>query len=122
MIDKRKKDKFGNGLIAFLFICIIFLLCYAFKNPILLYSSNPEVEINHEYDPKKNIQQVFFHLDSDVKISGNININKITVDIKYLYLKSIGWKFNLLAEQYLFIFENTFFCSIFFSLLMKANE
>ena len=77
MIDKRKKDKFGNGLIAFLFICIIFLLCYAFKNPILLYSSNPEVEINHEYDPKKNIQQVFFHLDSDVKISGNININKI---------------------------------------------
>lgn len=33
MIDKRKKDKFGNGLIAFLFICIIFLLCYAFKNP-----------------------------------------------------------------------------------------
>lgn len=77
MIDKRKKDKFGNGLIAFLFICIIFLLCYAFKNPILLYSSNPEVEINHEYDPKKNIQQVFFHLDSDVKISGNINTNKI---------------------------------------------
>lgn len=45
MIDKRKKDKFGNGLIAFLFICIIFLLCYAFKNPVLLYSSNPEVEI-----------------------------------------------------------------------------
>lgn len=77
MIDKRKKDKFGNGLIAFLFICIIFLLCYAFKNPILLYSSNPEVEINHEYDPKKNIQQVFFHSDSDVKISGNINTNKI---------------------------------------------
>lgn len=77
MIDKRKKDKFGNGLIAFLFICIIFLLCYAFKNPILLYSSNPEVEINHEYDPKKNIQQVFFHSDSDVKISGDINTNKI---------------------------------------------
>ena len=77
MIDKRKKDKFGNGLIAFLFICIIFLLCYAFKNPILLYSSNPEVEINHEYDPKDNIQQVFFHSDSDVKISGNINTNKI---------------------------------------------
>ena len=77
MIDKRKKDKFGNGLIAFLFICIIFLLCYAFKNPILLYSSNPEVEINHEYDPKKDIQQVFFHSDSDVKISGDINTNKI---------------------------------------------
>lgn len=77
MIDKRKKDKFGNGLIAFLFICIIFLLCYAFKNPVLLYSSNPEVEINHEYDPKKNIQQVFFHSDSDVKILGNINTNKI---------------------------------------------
>ena len=77
MIDKRKKDKFGNGLIAFLFICIIFLLCYAFKNPILLYSSNPEVEINHEYDPKDNIQQVFFHSDSDVKISGDINTNKI---------------------------------------------
>ena len=34
MINKRKKDKFGNRLIAFLFICIIFLLCYAFKNPI----------------------------------------------------------------------------------------
>lgn len=77
MIDKRKKDKFGNGLIAFLFICIIFLLCYAFKNPILLYSSNPEVEINHEYDPKDNIQQVFFHSNSDVKISGDINTNKI---------------------------------------------
>lgn len=77
MINKRKKDKFGNGLIAFLFICIIFLLCYAFKNPILLYSSNPEVEINHEYDPKDNIQQVFFHSNSDVKISGDINTNKI---------------------------------------------
>ena len=77
MIDKRKKDKFGNGLIAFLFICIIFLLCYAFKNPVLLYSSNPEVEINREYDPKDNIQQVFFHSDSDVKISGDINTNKI---------------------------------------------
>ena len=77
MINKRKKDKFGNGLIAFLFICIIFLLCYAFKNPVLLYSSNPEAEINHEYDPKKNIQQVFFHSDSDVKISGDINTNKI---------------------------------------------
>ena len=77
MINKRKKDKFGNGLIAFLFICIIFLLCYAFKNPVLLYSSNPEVEINHEYDPKENIQQVFFHSDSDVKISGDINTNKI---------------------------------------------
>lgn len=77
MINKRKKDKFGNELIAFLFICIIFLLCYAFKNPVLLYSSNPEVEINHEYDPKENIQQVFFHSDSDVKISGDINTNKI---------------------------------------------
>lgn len=77
MINKRKKDKFGNGLIAFLFICIIFLLYYAFKNPVLLYSSNPEVEINHEYDPKENIQQVFFHSDSDVKISGDINTNKI---------------------------------------------
>ena len=77
MINKRKKDKFGNGLIAFLFICIIFLLCYAFKNPVLLYSSNPEVEINHEYDPKENIQQVFFHSDSEVKISENIDTNKI---------------------------------------------
>lgn len=77
MINKRKKDKFGNGLIAFLFICIIFLLCYAFKNPVLLYSSNPEVEINHEYDPKENIQQVFFHSDSEVKISGDIDTNKI---------------------------------------------
>lgn len=56
MIDKRKKDKFGNGLIAFLFICIIFLLCYAFKNPILLYSSNPEVEINHNM-----IQRIIFN-------------------------------------------------------------
>ena len=84
MINNRKKDKFGNGLIAFLFICIIFLLCYAIKNPILLYSSNPEVEINHEYDPRKNIQQVFFHSDSDVKISGNIDTNKIgTYEIKY---------------------------------------
>ena len=77
MINKRKKDKFGNGLITFLFICIIFLLCYAFKNPVLLYSSNPEVEINHEYDPKENIQQVFFHSDSEVKISGDIDTNKI---------------------------------------------
>lgn len=59
MTNKKKKDNFGYGLIAFLFICMIFLMGYAFKNPILLYSSNPEVEINHEYDPKKNIQQVF---------------------------------------------------------------
>lgn len=77
MIDKRKKDKFGNGLIAFLFICIIFLLCYAFKNPILLYSSNPEVEINHEYDPKTNIQQVFYHSDSSVQVSSNIDTKRV---------------------------------------------
>ena len=77
MTNKKRKDTFGNGLIAFLFVCMIFLMGYAFKNPILLYSTNPEVEINHEYDPKKNIQQVFFHSDSDVKISGNINTNKI---------------------------------------------
>ena len=77
MIDKRKKDKFGNGLIAFLFICIIFLLCYAFKNPILLYSSNPEVEINHEYDPKTNIQQVFYHSDSSVQVSSDIDTKKV---------------------------------------------
>ena len=60
MTNKKRKDTFGNGLIAFLFICMIFLMGYAFKNPILLYSTNPEVEINHEYDPKDNIQQVFF--------------------------------------------------------------
>lgn len=77
MTNKKKKDNFGYGLIAFLFICMIFLMGYAFKNPILLYSSNPEAEINHEYDPKDNIQQVFFHSDSDVKISGDINTNKI---------------------------------------------
>lgn len=35
---------------------MIFLMGYAFKNPILLYSTNPEVEINHEYDPKTNIR------------------------------------------------------------------
>lgn len=60
MTNKKRKDTFGNGLIAFLFICMIFLMGYAFKNPILLYSTNPEVEINHEYDPKTNIQQVFY--------------------------------------------------------------
>ena len=47
MTNKKRKDTFGNGLIAFLFICMIFLMGYAFKNPILLYSTNPEVEINH---------------------------------------------------------------------------
>lgn len=50
MTNKKRKDTFGNGLIAFLFVCMIFLMGYAFKNPILLYSTNPEVEINHEYD------------------------------------------------------------------------
>ena len=77
MTNKKRKDTFGNGLIAFLFICMIFLMGYAFKIPILLYSTNPKVEINHEYDPKDNIQQVFFHSNSDVKISGDINTNKI---------------------------------------------
>lgn len=62
MTNKKRKDTFGNGLIAFLFVCMIFLMGYAFKNPILLYSTNPEVEINHEYDPKTNIQQVFYHI------------------------------------------------------------
>lgn len=39
MTNKKRKDTFGNGLIAFLFICMIFcmifLMGYAFKNPIL---------------------------------------------------------------------------------------
>lgn len=77
MTNKRRKNTFGNGLIAFLFICMIFLMGYAFKNPILLYSTNPEVEINHEYDPKTNIQQVFYHSDSSVQISSNIDTNKV---------------------------------------------
>ena len=77
MTNKRRKDTFGNGLIAFLFICMLFLLGYAFKNPILLYSTNPEVEINHEYDPKTNIQQVFYHSDSSVQISSNIDTKKV---------------------------------------------
>ena len=34
MTNKKRKDTFGNGLIAFLFICMIFLMGYAFKNPI----------------------------------------------------------------------------------------
>lgn len=74
---RRRRITFGNKLIIFLFICIIFLLCFAFKNPILLYSSNPTVELNQKYDPKTNIQQVFFHSDSKVKISGDINTEKI---------------------------------------------
>ena len=73
MTNKKRKDTFGNGLIAFLFICMIFLMGYAFKNPILLYSTNPEVEINHEYDPKTNIQQVFYHSDSSVQVSSDID-------------------------------------------------
>lgn len=77
MTNKRRKDTFGNSLIAFLFICMLFLLGYAFKNPILLYSTNPEVEINHEYDPKTNIQQVFYHSDSSVQISSNIDTKKV---------------------------------------------
>ena len=91
MIDKRKKDKFGNGLIAFLFICIIFLLCYAFKNPILLYSSNPEVEINHEYDPKDNIQQVFFHVRAIDDVQNGIRLfidQEISIQIKLEIMKS----------------------------------
>lgn len=74
---RRKKDHFKNRLFAFLFISILFLLGYAFKNPILLYSSNPTIEINHTYDPKTNIQQVFYHPDQDVKITGTINTKKV---------------------------------------------
>lgn len=77
MTNKKRKDTFGNGLIAFLFICMIFLMGYAFKNPILLYSTNPEVEINHEYDPKTNIQQVFYHSDSSVQVSSNIDTKRV---------------------------------------------
>lgn len=44
---------------------------------IFIQSRSRKVEINREYDPKDNIQQVFFHSDSDVKISGDINTNKI---------------------------------------------
>ena len=77
MTNKKRKDTFGNGLIAFLFICMIFLMGYAFKNPILLYSTNPEVEINHEYDPKTNIQQVFYHSDSSVQVSSDIDTKKV---------------------------------------------
>ena len=77
MPRKRRKNRFGNHLLTFLFICIIFLLFYAFKNPILLYSSNPVIEINQDYDPSSNIQQVFYHADSDVKISGNVNTAKV---------------------------------------------
>lgn len=50
---------------------------YAFKNPILLYSTNPEVEINHEYDPKTNIQQVFYHSDSSVQVSSDIDTKRV---------------------------------------------
>lgn len=77
MTNKKRKDTFGNGLIAFLFICMIFLMGYAFKNPILLYSTNPEVEINHEYDPKTNIQQVFYHSDSSVQVSSDIDTKRV---------------------------------------------
>ena len=77
MPRKRRKNRFRNHLLTFLFICIIFLLFYAFKNPILLYSSNPVIEINQDYDPSSNIQQVFYHADSDVKISGNVNTAKV---------------------------------------------
>ncbi len=64
---------------------MIFLMGYAFKNPILLYSTNPEVEIDHEYDPKTNIQQVFYRIG--MKVSGNINTKEnwklyITYQIK----------------------------------------
>ena len=47
------------------------------KNPILLYSTNPEVEINHEYDPKTNIQQVFYHSDSSVQVSSDIDTKRV---------------------------------------------
>ena len=77
MPRKRRKNRFGNHLITFLFIYIIFLLFYAFKNPILLYSSNPIIEVNQDYDPSSNIQQVFYHANSDVKISGDINTAKV---------------------------------------------
>ena len=65
MTNKKRKDTFGNGLIAFLFVCMIFLMGYAFKNPILLYSTNPEVEINHEYDM---IQRQTFNKSSIIRI------------------------------------------------------
>ena len=44
MTNKKRKDTFGNGLIAFLFICMIFLMGYAFKNPILLYSTILQIQ------------------------------------------------------------------------------
>ncbi len=45
----------------------------------LLYSTNPEVEINHEYDPKTNIQQVFYHSDSSVQVSSDIDTKKVGI-------------------------------------------
>jgi len=45
MTNKKRKDTFGNGLIAFLFVCMIFLMGYAFKRlnryigDMLIYST-----------------------------------------------------------------------------------
>lgn len=80
----KRKNPFGSILFLFLFIFILFSLFYALKNPILLYASNPTIEINENYNPKTNIQQVFFHSDSDVQIKGKINIKK-TGDYKITY-------------------------------------
>ena len=80
----KRKNPFGSILFLFLFIFIVFSLCYALKNPILLYASNPTIEIKEKYDPKTNIQQVFFHADSDVQINGKINTKKVG-DYKITY-------------------------------------
>lgn len=73
----KKNDRFANLLFLFLFVFIIFSFFFALKNPILLYASNPTIEINENYDPKTNIQQVFFHSNSDVQIKGTVNTKKV---------------------------------------------
>lgn len=73
----KKEDTFGNGLIAFLFICMIFLMGYAFKKSYIIIFYKSKVEINHEYDPKTNIQQVFYHSDSGVRVSSDIDTKRV---------------------------------------------
>jgi hypothetical protein len=110
MTNKKRKDTFGNGLIAFLFICMIFLMGYAFKNPILLYSTNPEVEINHEYDPKTNIQQVFYHSDSSVQVSSDIDTKKVGNYTNVIKLRNGIFEGNTKNVLLFFCRKFEFFC------------
>ena len=78
MVYKKRKRKvqFGFKLMAFLFLGMFFLLIFAYKNPIILRSTNPIIQLHEKYDPKENIQKVFFHSNQKVEVIGKVDTNK----------------------------------------------